>query len=407
MSDILYWLWLTELKNVGAVSALKYLDYFEGIEHLYSADKAEYLKVPNARPEELRMLCMKDLSRAQQVLDRCQKTGVNILCYHDADYPARLSNIYNPPLVLYYQGSFPLIDEELIIGIVGTRKASEYGLRTARRFGAEIASLGGIVTTGLAEGVDSASAAGALEAGGFVIGVLGTGVDLTYPYWNVKLQKDICDSGLILSEYPPGTGATRGSFPARNRIISGLSLGVAVVEAPIKSGALITAERAMEQGRDLFVVPGNIDLAGFQGSNALIRDGAALVTSGWDIMSQYAWRFPDKIDLNGLEKPRKLNVKRTEDQARGEPEDDVSAKKEVDKIGSMTYIDLKEQSDSLNRDEIKIAEIMGDEILHVDEIIARTQLGAAKVLSALTLRELKGYITVQDGKRFELPINLV
>ncbi|NLO46803.1 MAG: DNA-protecting protein DprA [Clostridiales bacterium] len=407
MSKTVYWLWLTLLERIGTGSALRYLDYFDGIENLYSAEKEDYLHVPGIKSEEIRVLCDKDLSKAEKTLDQCASSGINILCLSDNAYPERLLNIHHCPPVLYYKGQLPNIDEELIIGIVGTRKASDYGIKTARRLGAEIALFGGIVATGLAEGIDSAAADGALDSDGFVIGVLGTGVDVTYPAWNTKLHNKVCERGLVISEYPPSTRAARGSFPARNRIISGLSLGVTVVEAPEKSGALITAARALEQGRDVFAVPGNIDLIGYKGSNALIRDGAALVTSGFDVLSQYAWRFPEKLDINAqLKRSETTNGQSNQVSLTG-TFDGSERKKEVDKKRSMAYIDLKEQSDMLTEDEMKIITIMQNKLLHINEIISLSGLETGKALSALTLLEIKGYIRAVEGKMFELRMNII
>jgi DNA processing protein len=407
MSETVYWLWLTGLERVGAASALRYLEYFDGIKNLYAAGEKDYLRVPGIRQEEVRALCEKNLEKAEQILDRCARSGINILCMSSDAYPIRLMNIHNPPPVLYYQGKLPDIDDELVIGIVGTRKASDYGIKTARRFGSEIALLGGIVATGLAEGIDSAAAEGALEADGFVIGVLGTGVDITYPAWNTKLHNKVSERGLLISEYPPGTGATKGSFPARNRIISGLSLGVTIIEAPEKSGALITAARALEQGKDVFAVPGNIDLRGFKGSNELIRDGAALVVSGADVMSHYAWRFPELFRAGERVKRSGSEEEPANNKHSARAFDEKEGKKEVDNIRSMAYIDLKDQSGTLTEDERKIVSVMRGRILHVDEIIALSGLDTGKALSALTMLELAGCVRAAEGKRFELRMNII
>jgi DNA processing protein len=400
MSELLYWLWLSELKNVGSVTAMKYIDYFGSVKRVFEAGFDEIIRVPGSRRSEAEQLNNKELSRAKNILKNCRKTGTGIITLYDSLYPKRLANIYDPPLVLYYRGTLPDMDYEAVIGVVGTRKASVYGLKTAQRIASEIACGGGIVSTGLAEGIDSAAAKGALKEAGFVIGVLGTGTDITYPSWNRKLQSRIASEGLLLSEYPPGQKATRGSFPARNRIISGISLGVAVIEAPAKSGSLITAARAIEQGRDVFAVPGNIDLRGFEGSNALIRDGASLITSGWDILSQYEWRFPDKISAAPV-KSKTVSIDLKENDRK---DASVRGKIEVDNNSSMEYIDLEEQVGNLTDDEIKILRVMSSKVMHIDEIIINSALQADRALAALTQLELKGFATDAGGKHFQLNV---
>lgn len=400
MTELIYWIWLSGLKNLGSVSAMKYVEYFGTAKRLYEADHREISLVPGSRRTEIEQLENKDLGRARAVLKNCRKTGTEVITVYDSGYPGRLANIYDPPLVLYYRGTLTDLDEEAVIGVVGTRKATGYGLKTAERIASEIASGGGIVATGLAEGIDSAAAKGALKAGGFVIGVLGTGTDITYPSWNNKLHERIASDGLLLSEYPPGTKATRGSFPARNRIISGISLGVAVIEAPAKSGSLITAARAAEQGRDVFAVPGNVDLRSFEGSNALIRDGAFLIVSGWEILNQYEWRFPGIISAI----PNKNRKSSPHMNGKIDIDSEFMVKKEVDNKSGMEYIDLEEQSGLFSDDELKIIEVLSGNLMHIDEIIMSSGIQADRILSALTQLELKGYATNTGGKRFELNV---
>ena len=192
----------------------------------------------------------------------------------DADYPVRLRNIFEPPSLLYVKGQLPVIDEEVAVAMVGTRKASPYGVEAAEKIAYGLSRQGAVVISGAAAGVDSASHRGALRAGGKTIAVLGNGLDVVYPAENEWLYRDIAASGALISEYPPGTAAESWHFPVRNRIISGLSLATVVVEAPEKSGALITANTALEQGRDVFAVPGPIDAPMSRGCNRLIADGA-------------------------------------------------------------------------------------------------------------------------------------
>ena len=291
---LIHWIWLATRPGLSDREKAALMQYFRDAEDVFFADSDAYQCVEELTEEALLALEDKDVGRAEQILQQCQKKKIHILTYRDAGYPARLKNIPDPPVVLYYKGRLPDFDGTPLIGVVGTRQASAYGLTVAKRMGYQIARCGGIVVSGMAKGIDSMAMGGALTAGGSVVGVLGCGADMVYPPSNQDLFADTERYGCILSEFIPGTPPMAWNFPKRNRIISGLSCGVLVVEAPEKSGALITANQALEQGRDVFVVPGNIDVPTFVGSNRLLRDGAVAISSGWDIMSEYQALFPDK-----------------------------------------------------------------------------------------------------------------
>lgn len=291
---MLYWLWLTTRKGIGNRGILRILSYFETPEDVYRASEAEY-RLAGLNPTEIAALEDKSLDEPRKILRQCYDRNIHILTLQDAAYSNRLRNIPDPPAVLYYSGVLPALDDEPLVAVIGSRKSSAYGLSCAKRLGYQIATCGGLVVSGLAMGGDAMAMIGAVSAGKPVLGVLGCGVDVVYPKCNRHLYDDVLRHGCLISEYPPGTPPKPGHFPARNRIISGLSLGVVVVEAPQKSGTLITAEFALEQGRDLFVVPGNIGLACCAGSNRLLKEGAALVENGWDVMREYAAQYPDRV----------------------------------------------------------------------------------------------------------------
>ena len=383
MSDLRYWLWLANLQGFSPLMARRYLRAFPSIKELYLAGESELRQVPGATAPEVRTLCRKDIYLAEEIEATCRKQGIQILCQQDAAYPDRLRNIDDPPLVIYVKGKLPPVDDRLTIAVVGTRKATSYGTETAARIAGELASQGAVIVTGLAEGVDSAAAKGALKAHGSVIGVLGTGVDMIYPAWNGELQNTVAEVGALVSEYPPGTKASRMSFPRRNRIISGLCLGVTIVQAPLKSGSLITAARAQEQGRDVFAVPGSVDDPGFQGSNALIRDGAQLIRSGVDILEEYRFRYPELL-------------------RRREPEDDAereeATKDAIDNPDSVDYSSLTEQLSSLTEQELKAVAALAKGECYADELIRRSGLGASAGMAALTMLQLKGYVREERGK---------
>ena len=331
----------------------------------------------------------------------CQRLGLRILTMQDADYPMRLRNIFEPPCLLYVKGQLPVIDEEVAVAMVGTRKASPYGIEAAEKIAYGLCKQGAVVISGAAAGVDSASHRGALRAGGKTIAVLGNGLDIVYPAENEWLYRDIAASGALISEYPPGTAAEAWHFPVRNRIISGLSLATIVVEAPEKSGALITANTALEQGRDVFAVPGPIDAPLSRGCNRLIADGAAgLITDSWDVLREYEAIYPHKILGERVELPRTLGYQAREEQARAK-------QAAAEEILSLPTLNLKTNDAGLTDDQIAILRTLKDGALQVDDLIEKTQIPTRRVLSALTMMELEGYVEQGSGKHFSLTVTLL
>ena len=305
-----------------------------------------------------------------------------------------------------------------VIGVVGTRKASAYGLTVAKRMGYQIGKCGGLVVSGMAYGIDGLAMSGALTAGAKTVGVLGCGADIVYPQSNRSLFRDVQAYGCILSEFAPGQNAAKWTFPMRNRIISGLSCGVLVVEAPEKSGALITARLALEQGRDVFAVPGNIDMPTCAGSNELLRDGAIMVSSGWDVLSEYQSLFPDKIhreDAPCLQRayPQELAGQEGEKmpprvaQTPRIPEETTRLKKNlekksIDKEPVEAYSDVNVDLSRLSEDEQRIVLCLKNGQRLVDDVIAETGMTTGKLLAVLTMLELKGVIRRLPGKRISL-----
>ena len=401
MSDVKYWLWLTQTGGLSTAAAHKYLRHFGSVKKLYFAAAEDYRLVPEAREPEVRKLMNKKLDAAEKIEAECRKLGIRIMSLYDADYPDRLRNIYDAPLVLYVKGELPIIDDTPCIAIVGTRKAHQYGQRCAQRFGYDITRCGGVVVSGLAEGIDSAAIRAALDAGGPVVGVLGTGLDVVFPAWNTQLQNAVAKNGALISEYPPGTKGSKSTFPQRNRIISGISVGVVVIEAPEKSGSLITAARASEQGRDVYAVPGNIDDPGFVGSNMLIRDGAALAISGWDVISCYRWQFPERIQRRDSKKLAVLDAVKRIAEPRNDKNIAVETKKSVDKQNNKEYIDLKESA-QLSDGELALVRALSEGAKLTDELIELTGREASDVLADLTMLELEGYVRQNEENRFEL-----
>lgn len=410
MSELRYWLWLSTRRHMGIGTAFRLLDRFGTPEAIYFARDEEYKDIPGISAQNIETLCDKSLTESRDIVRSCQEQGFRIMVTGDADYPERLANISDPPLVLYVRGHLPELDDEAAIAVVGTRSCTPYGIKTAEKIGYEIARSGGLVVSGLARGIDSAAARGALRAGGRVVGVLGCGLDVVYPASNASLFDDVAMTGAIISEYPPKTEPMAANFPARNRILSGISVGVAVVEAPERSGALITAARALEQGRDVFAVPGNVDSDSCKGSNGLLREGAIAAVTGWDITESYAHLFPGKIGLSAAAD----SVSIDEEDARRLIENELSnsdkrrdsAKKVIDNKKPERYIDIMIKPEELSSEELAVISAIGSDSADIDGIIEKSGLPAQTVLSALTSLEILGAVRREAGKRFTSHISV-
>ena len=410
---LLHWIWLAHRPGVGDRMKVRLLQHFRDPEDIYFADGESYRHVEGMTPEAAEALKDKDISAAEAVLEACRRENLHIFTFRDAAYPARLKNIADPPILLYYKGILPDFDALPVIGVVGTRKASAYGMQTAKRMGYQIAKCGGIVVSGMAYGIDGMAMSGALTAGEITVGVLGCGADIVYPMSNRALFRDVERYGCILSEFAPGTQPAKWTFPRRNRIISGLSNGVLVVEAPEGSGALITANHALEQGRDVFVVPGNIDQPGFVGSHRLLRDGATLVSSGWDILSEYTALYPNQIHRDESPSHQTVYPDETEKTTakvaqkpklpgKSKPLKKILEKKSIDNQPLEAYSDVNTVRPQLSEQEQSIVDALSSGERLVDDVIAETGLTTGRILALLTMLELKGVVRRLPGKRIAL-----
>ena len=288
-------------------------------------------------------------------IDKVTKKGIRIITFSSPDYPMLLKNTSSPPLVLYIRGELP---DGNYISVVGTRKPSIYGINIAEKISKELSEYNVTVVSGMARGIDTYAHRATLRSRGKTVAVLGTGVDVVYPYENKKLYQEIIENGAVISEYPPGIGPKREHFPRRNRIIAGVSLGTLVVEAPEKSGALITARFALEEGREVFAVPGQIDSRNFVGTNRLIRDGAKLVENARNIIEEFPFINWDR---------------------RSEMEDG--------------------QKNLRNKEEI-IYKIINEEPKYIDIIAEESGIPIREVTSILLSLELKRLIKEIGGKRY-------
>lgn len=387
-----YWVWLSELKGLRNQTRLALLRRFGDPESIFYADADELLLTDGVERSQLKLLENHDLAPADRILADCQRLDIRLLTLSDAAYPGRLKNIYDPPALLYCKGRLPLLDDLLCVAVVGTRDCTPYGVACAEKLGFGLASGGAVVVSGLAKGIDAAATRGALRAGGVTVGVVGNGLDVYYPYESRYLYEDVASAGILLSEYPPGTEPASGHFPVRNRIISGLSLAALVVEAPEKSGALITAATALEQGRDVFAVPGPIDAPASVGCNCLIRDGAGLVSDASDILREYEGRFVLNLK-ESREQPETLGY-----QARMAPEPKPVA----------PTLSLRHSDAELTDDQIAVLKALSDtEPMQVDDLTELVEIPTRRVLSALTVLEIDQYVAQHPGKRYTRTVTVI
>ena len=403
MTQLKYWLWLANLPRTGSQVKLALLEHFGSPENIYYADKEEYLLVEGMNRPAAESLGDKSLAAADRILGDCDRLGLRIVTKQDVEYPDRLRNIYDPPLLLYIQGRMPRFDDEVAVAMVGTRRASPYAMEMGEKLAFQMAGLGAVIVSGLAAGGDAAAHRGALRAGGFTAAVIGGGHDIVYPRENRFLYEDIAARGVILSEYPPGSEHMGSHFPVRNRIISGLSLGVVVIEAPERSGALITASRALDQGKDVFVIPGQVGDYRCAGSNGLLRDGAGVATDAWDVLSGYAGKYPHKIRSLRMEEPRRFGGASPAEKSR-RAGNELSAGKP--KAPEKPVLDLSGDH-GLTDDQTRIIRALNGRTLQVDDLIEETQISTRRVLAALTILELDRIVTQESGKRFSLAVTLL
>ena len=303
--SILYWLWLSERCGIASKEFGRLMVRYDSPFDLYRLEEEELEQLDGISENLKRKLADKNLDFAYRTKYECSKMGVSLIPYWDSRYPDRLRKLEDPPVLLYVMGELPNMNDRLCVGMVGTRKISEYGRDSSYKISYELASAYAVVVSGMALGVDGVCAVGALAAGGSTVAVLGCGLSVVYPKEHAKLMRAIAKKGAVISEYPLGERPFGGNFPKRNRIISGLCQGVLIVEGAKGSGALITATKAGEQGRDVFALPGKINESNSEGPNDLIRNGAMAVVSSEDILRHYDFLYHDRINYRGLNEAKR------------------------------------------------------------------------------------------------------
>ncbi len=399
MEDKRYWIWLQLCLGQGA-HFLPIIEDFGSVRALYAANLLERRMSSVLTAAQCEALLKFSLEDADKIIRECESENYEIICFDDERYPEKLRGISNPPAALYVDGSLKGIDGKAVIGIVGTRKASTYALKASEIMSRGMAMCGAVIVSGGALGVDSSAHTGAIKASGETYAVLGSGLGSDYLKSNEKLRNEIVSSGgALITEYPPNAKVTRQNFPMRNRLISGLSDGVLVVEAGVKSGSLITAGHALEQGRDVFAIPASIFDKNFQGTNKLIDDGAFVATSPYTVLSHYSEKYNKTLDLSKVKTPYELVTALTNN-ANAEEKKQIS----FDNVMKDRAERVKIQNEALglSGDEKTVFSTLGESFIGIDDIIRSSGVPANKVLVSLTMLEMKGLIESASGKRYRL-----
>ncbi len=371
-----YWIWLSQQKGIDQSTCKRLLSLFPDIRLLYEAGEAQLGKL-GLKPKVLEGLLHKDLTSVRQIQTRCAQEGIGILTYGDRAYPSRLRLLEDPPMVLYYMGNLPDLENLSAIGMVGTRKATRLGLSAAEKIARELCDGGAGVISGMAYGIDAAATDGALKAGGTVLGVLGCGIDAIYPAANRELYYRMRSAGCLLSEYPPGLKTRSWNFPERNRIISGLSLGVVMVEAPEKSGSMITARHAFAQNRAVFTVPAPQEPV-YGGNHLLISRGARAVTGGAEILSYLGLGAAAEETVSVSIPSGTLGKAAT-------------PKKSIDKGSAAPYSGVDKLPPLSEKERAVLSRLSGD-AQDMDEVLNGAGISTAEAMAVLTGLEMKGLI---------------
>ena len=368
----IYAIWLAEILGAGNKSSSLLFEYYESFEAIYNAKSEELALIERISQNLAEKLGNKNLTRATEIMEECQALEIDIITFFDRKYPENLRNIDDPPVLLYVRGRFPDMENIPVIGIVGSRKPSNYGAKMAGKFAEDLGNRGFIIVSGMARGIDTIAHKGAIKAEALTIAVLGCGVDVLYPPENGVIRDLIEQNGAVISEFAPGTAPLPAYFPIRNRIVSGLSNAVLVVEGKATSGSTITGNLAKNQNREVFCLPGNADNPLSAAPNKLIRDGARLVTCADDIIMDLGYMLVEETyeDLSETNQQR------------------------------MNIIFSK-----LTGDQRKIAEVLDSNTpMHIDEICFKSGVEIAVANQCLFMLELSGTVKQLPGKQYILSL---
>lgn len=413
MGESIYWIWLQRILGYGNRNTEQVVEFFK-------EPKAFYKASSNARKECLfitrgqRELAADSstMDEAIKTYERCRELGINILTPEDPMYPERLYDICDYPAVLYYKGELPNIDDNVVLTMVGTRKASADGKMIASALAQSLTQCGAIIMSGGARGIDDASHQGALRVGGVTLSVLGCGLDVDYnPQCEETRRRILENGGALISEFPPGYRPSKSTFPIRNRLLAALSLGVIVGEAPSKSGALITARHALDMGRDMFAIPGSVMSELSEAANMMIRDGAKPVSCAFDVLEEYNAKYPHRLKMRGSQTPISqiarnapefVDIQLSEgyaflrDNALNKSKNKIT--EQIDAVkGRLTPL-----HENASETAFKIYDILKDYSLNLDELCARLSLPAHKLLTAITELEINNIICSDSRRKYTI-----
>ncbi len=371
---MIYYIWLQLCLGQGSKTFTTLLEDAILPNDIYSMSSLERKKLGFFSKGEIEKLANTPIDSATKIIEQCKQKGIALIKYDDDNYPKTLKSIANPPIVLYVKGKIPDFDNNPVITIVGPRKVSEFGKKAAYSLGYRLGKAGFIVVSGGAVGSDTYAHIGALKANAKTVLIMGCGFNVSYLEENRPLREHIEKCGCLISEYPPDTPITRFTFPVRNRLISALSLGTVVIEGGMRSGALLTANHAIEQGRDVFVIPGSPEKAEYKGSNLLLRDGAKPLLDASDIFNEYIHLFSDKINI------------------------EKAYEKELKPV--TTQKDKKILNETLSNEAKIVYNCLDTQKFYPDQL--NTGLDGSRLLSALTELEMEFIIRALPGGQYEI-----
>lgn len=434
--DYLYHIWMVNKLGYGNRAAGILLDAVGDAKKIYDMNEQELIDLELLYMDEVKALCKKDLTSAKDIIDECNENDIKIMSITDEIYPDDLRHIYAPPAVLYYKGNLPDFNSKLCISVVGTRNFTNQGEEDAINFSYKLARQGVVIISGLAKGIDSRAHIGALKADGITLGIAGCGLDVDYPRGSAEMKECILKRGAVISEYAPGMPPNGENFPVRNRIISGISKGTLVIQSRKSGGSLITASLALEQGKDVFAIPGYINAPEYEGCNELIKNYAKLTSCVDDILSEYQSVYGDMIDDRDI--ARAESIYKSNAQELNDTNDDFyveivdySVKNDID-VDSLLensrykkhIFNVKDKNnikkDKNNKKESRpavkpsvdvsaltdmqreILAVLSSGKMHIDEISNELSYPSAKILAALTTLEIYKYIKSYPGKYYEL-----
>lgn len=418
-----YFIWLSEICGAGSSLPKRVFEAFDGdVRKAYEADEEEYIS-HGICGEEAKVLLDKDFTRANSIVDYCSENFVGILCFGNEYYPKRLYDIDSPPPVLYYKGRIERLTDSATVTAIGSRNCTEAGYELGYSFSYKLASAGVKIVAGIAEGIDTACTLGALDAGGFAVGVLGSGINILYPFENHSLFTRMFKAGLIITEFSPFTEPKAVNFPIRNRVMAALGDAVLVVEARHASGALITADYAKEMGKRIFVMPGNVNDPHCGGSNELIREGATPVIEVSDVLCELEYSYPatvsvrrsvkerlaERDDYISRRKRRKEALRRRMEESTGEYTEPCrerrrhGAKTISESVADLNTPEITQQEtyptdfENFSPTEKQIYNMLLSEAESADSISRALGISPGDVLISLTMLEVSGAIESVPG----------